>query len=315
MKKILSVLVALALVLSLGLIASADFGDFAGGDDFSFDYDTDWGDSSFDSWGSDDYSDWGSSSYNNWGGGYGDTVYYSGGGGGSLFGGAAIVVIIVIAVIVLANMRKNQATTSTPVNLGRAPDQDLENHIDELKANDPAFSEERFLEDVANLYVRLQNAWSERDLASVQTRISSELYAKSQAQLDAMKQKGLTNHIENISVLGTNVLGCSVGEKEESITVKLMTRITDYTVNDATGEVVGGARDKQAFMTYHWTLVRTAGVKTGEAGSMDKSNCPNCGAPVDLNQHAVCPYCGSVLESGKHDWIVTNIKGISKITR
>lgn len=313
MKKILSVIIAAALVLSFGIFASADFGDFGGGSDFSFDYDTDWG-GGFDDWdtGSGDFGD------DIWDGGYNSGINFGPGfyvSGGSSFDIIIVAAVILIAVCLIAAKKSGKNIGGNKqVNLGRAPDQNLENHIDELKAKDPAFSEERFMEDVSNLYVRLQNAWTAKDLSSVQTRIASELYAKSQAQLNAMKEKGVTNYVDNISVMSTDILGCTLGEKEENIVLKLVARITDYTVEDSTGKILSGFKDKQVFMTYHLTMTRTAGVKTEEEGNLEKSVCPNCGAPVDLNQHAICQYCGSVLESGKHTWVLSNMKATAKQT-
>jgi len=45
------------------------------------------------------------------------------------------------------------------------------------------------------------------------------------------------------------------------------------------------------------------------------NSCPKCGAPLDINQTARCPYCGSVVTINNEDWALNNIKGISQITR
>lgn len=324
MKKVLAIVISLILIVSVAVTASADFGDYGGGSDFSFDWGSDdWGGSSFDDWGGSSYDDWGSgyddwggSSYDSWGSsGYGYS-YYPAASSGFSFEGivTAVVIVIIVGYIVLATVRKNSGNGSKSVDLGKI-ELNRENRLDELKAGDPAFSEVRFLEDVGNLYVRLQNAWTAKDLTSVRTRLTSELYAKSQAQLNTMKQKGLTNYIDNISVLSTNIAGCSIDDTNEIINVILTARINDYTVDDQSGNVVSGSKTSDIFMTYYWTLIRSKGTKTREvSGEAEKTVCPNCGAPVDLNQSAQCPYCGSVLESGNYDWVLSSIKALKKQT-
>ena len=35
--------------------------------------------------------------------------------------------------------------------------------------------------------------------------------------------------------------------------------------------------------------------------------CPNCGAPTEITSSGQCPYCGSVVTNGEHDWVLTDI--------
>lgn len=315
MKKILAIVISIILIVSVAVTASADFGDYGGGSDFSYDWGSDdWGGSSYDDWGSG--YDWGGSSYDSWGSsGYGYSYYPTSSSGFSFEGiVTAVVIVVIVGYVIFAMTRKNAGKGNKSVDLGKI-ELNRENRLDELKAGDPSFSEARFLEDVGNLYVRLQNAWTAKDLTPVRTRLTSELYAKSQAQLNAMKQKGVTNYVDNISVLSTNIAGCSIDETNETINVILTARINDYTVDDQTGNVVSGSKTSDIFMTYYWTLIRSAGTKTREVTKeAEKTVCPNCGAPVDLNQSAQCPYCGSVLESGNYDWVLSSIKALKKQT-
>ena len=41
-------------------------------------------------------------------------------------------------------------------------------------------------------------------------------------------------------------------------------------------------------------------------------NCPNCGAVVDVNKSAKCPYCDSVLNAATHGWVITTIQGLEQ---
>jgi rubrerythrin len=61
-------------------------------------------------------------------------------------------------------------------------------------------------------------------------------------------------------------------------------------------------------MKYEMVFNRKAGVKTdpGRAGN-SVTNCPNCGAPTEITSSGQCPYCGSVVTNGEHDWVLTDI--------
>lgn len=65
-------------------------------------------------------------------------------------------------------------------------------------------------------------------------------------------------------------------------------------------------------MVYEWDLVRTTGTKTEKDKPMQTVNCPNCGAPVEINASAKCPYCGSVITLEEHDFALNAIRAISR---
>ena len=84
-------------------------------------------------------------------------------------------------------------------------------------------------------------------------------------------------------------------------------------IDDATGDVVNGSKDKTKLMRYEWSLVRPCGTKTG--GEMTHTEvCPNCGAPVDINKAGKCEYCGSIIETKASDWAISAIKGLAQKT-
>ena len=128
-----------------------------------------------------------------------------------------------------------------------------------------------------------------------------------------MKNMGQTNYVNNIAVLEVSTRGWYEAKGNEYLVMKVRTRITDFTVDDRTGNVISGFKDAESFMTYEYTLSRTAGTKTT---TMDKQTvagqCPHCGAPINLAQSAKCEYCGTVIESKQHTWVITEIRGISQ---
>ena len=39
-----------------------------------------------------------------------------------------------------------------------------------------------------------------------------------------------------------------------------------------------------------------------------KLNCPNCGAPLNMTSAGKCEYCGSIVSTGVHDWVLSDLE-------
>ena len=300
-KGLLALLVALAAVCALSFIAPADFGDFAGDTDFGG------GDSG---WSGGDWdSDWDSSWDSDWDVGFGLPF--------SLPLPVIIAVIVAVAVIMSRSGKSGGRAPGGGRPQGAAPTaQERLRPMAELQGMDPAFSASAMTEKISNLYIQFQNSWQAKDLTPVRPYLTDALYAQMDRQLQtAYVQRGLTNRIERIAVLGVELRGFYQDETNDALVAEVRARIVDYVTNDATGQVVRGNPNQELFMTYEWTLVRSKGMKTVQGDGVTTVHCPNCGAVVDLNQSAQCRFCGGVLQISEYDWAVSQIKGISQSGR
>ena len=307
-KRALVLLAALLCAVFMpGITASADFGDYSGGSDYDFSYDYDDYDSDYDSGGwSDDYDD------------YDD---YDGGGIFILGGGTTvgtIVITIVVILIVAAMMNKNKASSASK----RAERAESRANraaltpIGEYTSIDPNFNAAALCEKAANLYVQMQNGWTAKNIESLRPYFTDALFTQMERSLQGYVQRGETNVVERISVLDVTPRGFHQTGGEDHILLRLRTRITDYTVNDATQQVVRGSREQEKYMTYEWDLVRPTGTKTETgSGETKRITCPGCGAPLDVNASARCPYCGTVVQQAARSWVIGAIRGIKQETR
>ena len=48
--------------------------------------------------------------------------------------------------------------------------------------------------------------------------------------------------------------------------------------------------------------------KEGTADT-NTTNCPNCGAPTKITSSGKCEYCGSIITTGEHDWVLSGLEG------
>ena len=304
MKRTIKILIfALGLFLIiLPAFAGADFGGFSGDSDYGggWDFGSDWSSSSWDS----DYS---SGSY------YDDDSDVSGIDIGiSLAVMAAIVVLGLIFDVSEKSKKKKQQ--NKPQGAQRTPDSRLQ-PLGDLAVTDPSFDANAMQEKISNLYVQMQNCWTDKNIESLRPYFTDALFTQMERQLNGLKNQGLTNYVDRIAVLGVNLRGFYKQGDKEHLIVELRTRIVDYTVQDSNNKLISGDRNREKFMTYEWDMCRTAGSVTSKEGVMHSVSCPGCGAPLSINTTAKCPYCGRVVTLDEHDWALCAIKGIAQSTR
>ena len=302
-----ALLIAVLCCFLITAYSLADAGNFSG--------DSDWGGGGSD-WGSSS-SDWGSSDWSSSGSTWSSGTTDSGSSDGSSSGGCLganlfTVVLVVIILIVFSRFRKTKKSGKGGASVYRAAEAQPGLPLDELKKKDPNFNEQAFLEKIGNDYMQMQDAWESRKWEPMRAIMTDALYNQMARQLQELVNAGRTNHIERIAVLETRIVRYAVEGDDDVLVVRLSTRICDYTTDDRTGEVVSGSKTRELFMVYEWKMTRQKDQLTQDEAEMTQVSCPNCGAPLEINQTGKCPYCGSVVTLAKHDWALSSIKGISQ---
>ncbi len=297
--------VLLLLVFVIGTAHSfADVGDFSGDSDY----------------GGGDYSggsDWGGSDYS--GSDWGDSSDTGGGSGNSRSTGITVFFLLAAFYVLLFLLRMKKqshrpASTVQPY-IGGVDTTLLP--ISKLVEKDPHFSEPAVCDKISNLYVQMQNAWTAKNWEPMRPHFSDALYNQLKRQLDQYIEKGQTNYVDRIAVLSVTLNGWRTDGQTDSLIARVQTRIVDYVFDDATGSLVRGSTSAEKFMTYEYTLTRSSGVLTPgpDVAAAAQTTCPTCGAVIDVNNTARCPYCRNVLQAATYDWVISNIKGISQQTK
>ncbi len=286
-----------ALLLLTGAKALADAGGYAGDGDYGS-----WDSGS--SWDSDSSWDSGSSWYDSGSGSSSD---------GELDGFvtiATVALIFIIAMIAAVGDRNKKKKK------GKTVDKQPKNlrPVEDLLDTDPDFDETALCEQLSNLYVRMQNAWTAKDFSVMRPFFTDSLYQQFDRQLQQIVAAGKTNHIDDIGVLDVSLLGWKEKDEKQWLTARVKTRITIYSTDDKTGEIISGSRKEVKLMEYEWTLVRASDQKTYAEEEVRTVHCPNCGAALSINHSAECPYCGSVVTCNEYGWTISQIRGIAQKT-
>lgn len=184
---------------------------------------------------------------------------------------------------------------------------DLRRRLRELQKSDPNFSEQKFKDLAAATFVKVHEAIEAKDLSPVHVLVSPPFIQRLSLLVSELRDKGRTRHIDNISVKSNEIADARHDGPYYYLTVRIESEEEDYTVDDATGEIVAGSRGVNGH-SRRLTFLRSDEVKTEK----DKSElvplkCPNCGAPVDVNASGRCNYCDSVVTGGAFGWALSEI--------
>ena len=331
MKRLAIVLLVVLLVLGAVMfgprllrMVGADLGGFTGAGDYGGGGDFGGGSS----WSS---SDWGGGS--SWSGGSTWTsgsdddghgffyfpigVFNDGSESPGGYGGFLVWAILILFILIYLSRAKAHSTVTQNAGAAagaqRTPDSKL-TPISEYAALDPNFSAADMREKLANIYVQMQNGCTARNIEALRPYFTDVLYQQFDRQIKALIANRQINYVDRISVLDVNLRGFFQEGNEDHLVAELKTRVTDYTVNEDTGNLVSGSKTAEKFMTYEWDLSRPTGTATEQAGQTTERHCPNCGAPLSVNESAKCPYCDSVITFADHDWTIYAVKGIAQRT-
>lgn len=182
----------------------------------------------------------------------------------------------------------------------------------QVQAIDPYFSSQKFCSWVREVFIKLQQAWTERDWKVIRPFESEELFSLHNSQLQEYIRGNKINVIEKIGVKSCELVSFVQDGDKEVMTVQLSAVMRDYVIDATSRKVLESDPNKDWYMTYHMIFVRKAGVKTQEGlSNMSTTNCPNCGAPTEITSAGQCSYCGSIITTGEHDWVLTDIHSIN----
>lgn len=180
-----------------------------------------------------------------------------------------------------------------------------------IRQNDPHFSEDAFIGWSREVFMKIQQAWNDRNWKIIRPFESQELFNQHNQQLDEYIKNNKINKIEKICIRYCGLKNYYIDGDKEVLVVELHATMRDYVVDAKTNQVLESDPNRDWFMKYDMTFNRKKGVLT-EAGKSNKSttNCPNCGAPTEITSAGQCEYCKSIITTGEHDWVLSNIVSI-----
>lgn len=170
----------------------------------------------------------------------------------------------------------------------------------ELRARDPGFDEAVFTERAAEIFLRVQRAWSARDLRAARPFISDGFHERLREEHARQDAAGVRHRLSELELRETAAIEFACGRHFDSATVRFKVSALRESVDARTGAVREGGHE-----TYEevWTFVRRLSAVTSKARGALDGGCPSCGAALVVSDAARCESCKAWVNSGEFDWI------------
>jgi ribosomal protein L24E len=174
-----------------------------------------------------------------------------------------------------------------------------------FEKNNPTFSWGKFQGRARLIFDELQAAWSTLAWERARPHETDNLFQMHQYWIDAYKRQQLRNVVDQCTITAMQPVKIKEDAFYNSITLRIGAQGYDYTV-DAGGRVVSGSKNNLRRWSEYWTFIRNRQAQPLTA-RVDL-NCPNCGAPLKVNNAGVCQFCGGKITSGEFDWVLSKIE-------
>lgn len=182
---------------------------------------------------------------------------------------------------------------------------DVETGIAAIQKHDPQFEEQAFVTQAQTMFFTIQQAWMECKPEMSRAVMADGLAQQTAMQLDEYRRDNRRNRLDGLTVSDARIVGAHSDNVYDTITVRFSAASADYDVDANSGRYVKGNRDIEPW-TEDWIFQRSSGATTKPEGLLTHK-CPNCGAPINVNEQGICEYCHQQVMSGKYDWVLARI--------
>ena len=170
---------------------------------------------------------------------------------------------------------------------------------------DSSFSARNFKSYVQEVFIQIQEAWESRDMSIVRPLETDELFNRHQQQLQEYIQKDWYPHLDGQCINAVYLADIYHEADFEFLVVRLEASVIDFTT-DSSGCVVQGNKTTYQHRAYRLTFKRHLSALTQSEQTLSTKSCPNCGAPTSIGAAGECEFCGSIVTTGEHNWVLEN---------
>jgi len=138
-------------------------------------------------------------------------------------------------------------------------DEDLDRGIAAIRMMDAAFTPVRFAGISRDVFLRVQSAWTARDLGPVRADLTEEMAGSLETDLTRLKTLRRVNRLDKLTVETAEVTEAWQEYGKDFVTVRFRASVFDYTLDETTGAVVEGSNTVPTGFDEFWTFVRPVG--------------------------------------------------------
>ncbi len=222
-----------------------------------------------------------------------------------------VVIIIIVAIIALflyMKYRKAKHVEGGPVSRNM---EDASSLL-QLAEDDPDFDEHALIERVKELFQKMDVCWENGTIVPLRKDFMPDTWTRFSTQLQSKVDIGETTHARDTVFDDVSLYSYETDDRYQILTVRLLVTRNIWTT-DRDGKSTMGTEHTRKQIEYFWTMNRPLGSKTGDK-PLDETHCPNCGAELDLEAFAECPFCHTPIMKISQDWVIAGINATAQTT-
>ncbi len=214
--------------------------------------------------------------------------------------GIIIVVFVIGSKMTAKKVKARTILNSLPTGdtVKKAPGRDA------FLKNNPDFSEDLFISNVKDAFMKIQKAWEDQDLSKVRKFISDGVYQRFNTQFIMMGLLKQKNTMSRIDIKNVYIDRIDSDGLYDIIHTAVHASITDSFTSSLDSSLNTGGTEE--FVEY-WSFLKKRGKPRKDIYQSD--SCPNCSAPLpaDMGEVSKCASCGTLTNSGEYDWVLSEI--------
>ncbi len=178
--------------------------------------------------------------------------------------------------------------------------------VEQIRAQDPGFEMEVFLQRAEMVFFLVKRGVQQNDSAAVRPYLGDAVFAAVANGIAQAKTGHQHALLESLNVRALHVQSAECGASGQRIQIHFDLVYRAKTLNDA-NQVIADEGDDHRHGE-RWTFTRAANARTPLNGGVVAAKCPACGAELRLNLDGTCSHCRASVTNGTVDWIVSDVQ-------
>lgn len=178
--------------------------------------------------------------------------------------------------------------------------------INLIRAADPGFEMETFLQRAEMTFFLVKRGMQRNDPAAVRPFLSDAVFGEVSRYVAQMSGQHRHALYESLNVRAVHLQDARCDARGQAIETHFDLVYRLKTLDDANRVVADEGADSRH--AERWTFARAASARTPESGGVTASRCPACGAELRLKIDGTCTHCRASVTNGTVDWVVTDVQ-------
>ena len=187
-----------------------------------------------------------------------------------------------------------------------APGVNLPAAIDTIRAQDPGFELETFLQRAEMTFFLVKRGMQQNDAAAIRPFVNDAVFAAVSGTIGQAKAQHHHARLESLNVRALHLQSADCNDQGQRIEIHFdlvyRAKMLDESNRVLSDEGEDGRHGEL------WTFVRGAAARTPVGGGVTASRCPACGGELRLNLDGTCTHCRASVTNGTVDWVVADVQ-------